>query len=52
MNIQELERTIALTKENIKKTKSYKLKNDLTKYLHRLTKERNDYYRFRGESLK
>lgn len=49
MNIEELERTIALTKATIKKTSSYKLKNDLTKYLHRLTKEKNDYYKFRKE---
>lgn len=48
MNIEELERTISLTRARIKKTNSYKLKNDLGKYLKKLIKERNDYYRFRG----
>jgi hypothetical protein len=48
MNIEELEKTISLTRDRIKKTNSYKLKNDLGKYLKKLIKERNDYYRFRG----
>ena len=51
MDIKELERTIALTKENIKKTKSYKLRNDLTKYLYKLNKEKNDYYKFRKGAI-
>lgn len=49
MNIKELEREIALTRERIKKTPSWKLKNDLGKYLKKLVKERDDYYIFRNE---
>lgn len=48
MNIEELERTISLTRTRIKNSKSPKLKNDLGKYLKKLIKEKNDYYRFRG----
>lgn len=47
MKIEELEKTISLTRDRIKKTNSIKLKNDLGKYLKKLIKERNDYYRFR-----
>jgi len=50
MNIKELEREIALTKERINKTNSWKHKNDLGKYLKKLIKERNDYYMFMGVS--
>lgn len=52
MNIQELEREIVLVRERINKTKSWKMRNDLVKYLKRLTRERNDYYRFRKENAK
>ena len=46
MNIKELEREIALTRNRINQTNSWKLKNDLGRYLKRLVKERNDYYMF------
>lgn len=49
MNIKELEREIALTRQRINKTPSWKLKTDLGKYLKKLIKERNDYYMFRNE---
>lgn len=52
MNIKELEREIALTRERIKKTPSWKLKNDLGKYLKKLIKERNDYYQFSKEVMR
>jgi hypothetical protein len=48
MNIQELEKEIDRVRNAIKKTSSIKLKNDFGKYLKKLTKERNDYYRFKG----
>lgn len=42
MNIEELEKTISLTKDRIKKTNSTKIKNDLGKYLKKLQKERQN----------
>lgn len=42
MNIEELEKTISLTKDRIKKTNSTKMKNDLEKYLKKLQKERQN----------
>ena len=48
MNIEELEQEIARVKIAINKTSSYKLKNDLGKYLKRLSKEKKDYYRFQN----
>ena len=42
MNIEELEKTISLTKDRIKKTNSTKMKNDLGKYLKKLQKERQN----------
>lgn len=47
MNIEELERTISLTRLRIRNCKSSKLKNDLGKYLKKLIKDKNDYYKFR-----
>jgi TATA-binding protein-associated factor Taf7 len=49
MNIEELERTISLTRARIRKCSSPKLKNDLGKYLRKLIKERNDYYMFQNK---
>ena len=49
MNIEQLELEIKSVRTRIYKTKSEKVKNDLGKYLKRLVKERNDYYRFRGK---
>ena len=48
MNIEQLEKEIILVKYRINNSISYKVKNDLGKYLKRLTKERNDYYKFRS----
>ena len=47
MNIYELEQEITKVRFRINNSKSIKVKNDLGKYLKRLVKERNDYYRFR-----
>lgn len=47
MNIEELEQEIKRVRILINNTNSYKLKNDLSKYLKKLNKERKDYYTFR-----
>jgi hypothetical protein len=47
MNIYQLEEEIKVVRFRISNAKSIKVKNDLGKYLKRLIKERNDYYRFR-----
>lgn len=49
MNIEQLEKEINRVRTIIKNSSSPRLKNDMGKYLKKLTKERNDYYRFRGE---
>lgn len=49
MNIEQLEKEINRVRTIIQNSSSPMLRNDMGKYLKRLTKERNDYYRFRGE---
>lgn len=50
MNIEELEEEINRVNTAIRKTKSRYAKNDLTKYLRKLYREKKDYYRFRSEA--
>ena len=49
MKIQELENEICRVRDAINRSFSTKLKNDYGKYLKKLIKEKNDYYRFRGK---